>query len=122
MSKLTWVIVIGVAVLVILSLASSLLIPLVYGRGYGYGWGGMMGPWMMGGFGFPFMGGIWMLLFWVLIIGGVVWLVQSLARGAGQTGTSTPAGELPLDILKRRYAKGEITQEQFEQMKRDLSV
>jgi hypothetical protein len=55
MGKLAWVIVIGIAVLVILGLVSSLLVPLVYGRDHGYGWGGMMGPWMMGGF--PFMGG-----------------------------------------------------------------
>ncbi|MBI5956168.1 MAG: SHOCT domain-containing protein [Chloroflexi bacterium] len=77
---------------------------------------------MMGGFGFPFMGGIVMLLFWLLIIGGVVWLVQSLARGRGSSETSAPASESPLDILNRRYAKGEITKEQFEQMKRDLGL
>lgn len=131
MNKIVWVVVIGIAILVILGLVSSLLIPLGYGRGFGgYGWG-MMGPGMtlapaasagvggFGGFGFPFMGGIWMILFWVLIIGGVVWLVQSLARG---TGISAPQGESLLETLKRRYAKGEITQEQFEQMKRDLGV
>ena len=122
MSKLAWIIVIGVVILVILSLVSSLLVPFGYGRGFGgYGWG-MMGPGMMGGFGgfgFPFMGGIWMILFWVLIIGGVVWLVQSLARG---TGSSAPQSESFLETLKRRYAKGEITKEQFEQMKHDLGV
>jgi putative membrane protein len=126
MSKLAWVIVIGVAILVILGLVSSLLVPFGYGGGFGgYGWG--MGPWMMGpgmmggfgGFGFPFMGGIWMILFWVLIIGGVVWLVQSLARG---TGSNAPQSESFLETLKRRYAKGEITKEQFEQMKHDLGV
>ena len=122
MNKIVWVVVIGIAVLVILSLASSVIVPLVYGRGYGYGWGGMMGPWMMGGyggFGFPFMGGIWMIVFWVLILGGVVWLVQVFARG---TGSSAPQGESLLETLKQRYAKGEITQEQFEQMKQDLGV
>jgi len=124
MSKLAWVIVIGVAVLVILGLVSSLLIPFGYGRGFGgYGWG-MMGPGMMGGFGgfgFPFMGGIWMILFWVLIIGGVVWLVQSLSRGTGNN-VSAPHSESLLEILKRRYANGEITQDQFEQMKHDLGL
>lgn len=122
MSKIAWVIVIGIAVLVILSLVSSLVAPLAYGRGFGYGWG--MGPWMMGGFGgfgFPLMGGIGMILFWVLIIGGVVWFVQSLARGTGSS-ASAPQGESLLEILKSRYAKGEITKEQFEQMKRDLGL
>ncbi|MBI5031875.1 MAG: SHOCT domain-containing protein [Chloroflexi bacterium] len=82
----------------------------------------MMGPGMMrgfGGFGFPFMGGIWMIVFWVLIIGGVVWLVQSLARGTGNSGHPNTSF---LEILKQRYAKGEITKEQFEQMKHDLDI
>lgn len=121
MSKIAWVVVIGIAALVILGLVSSLLVPLAYGRGYGYGWS--MGPWMMGGFGgfgFPMMG-IGMLLFWVLIIGGSVWLVQSLARGTGNS-ASAPQGESLFEILKSRYAKGEITKEQFEQMKRELGL
>ena len=130
-SKLAWVIVIGVAVLVILGLVVSLLVPFGHGRGFGgYGWG-MMGPGMtlaphasagvggLGGFGFPFMGGIWMILFWVLIIGGVVWLIQSFARG---TTSSAPPSASFLEVLKQRYAKGEITKEQFEQMKHDLGV
>ena len=62
-----------------------------------------------------------MILFWGLIIAGVVWLVQSLARGTGSS-SGAPPGESPLEILKRRYAKGEITKEQFEEMKRDLGV
>lgn len=118
MNKLAWVVVIVIAALVILGLVSSLLVPLVYGGGYGYGWS--MGPWMMGGFGFPMMG-IGMLVFWVLIIGGSVWLVQSLARGTGNS-ASAPQGESLFEILKSRYAKGEITKEQFEQMKHDLGL
>ena len=125
MSKIGWFVVIGVVLLVLLTLVSSFITPFGWGRGVGgYGWGGMMGPWMMGGlsgFGFPFMGGIWMILFWVLIIGGVVWLVQSFARGAGSGINSTHGGSL-IEILKQRYAKGEITKEQFEQMKHDLGV
>jgi len=118
MSKLAWVVVIVIAVFVILGLVSSLLVPLAYGRGYGYGWS--MGPWMMGGFGFPMMG-IGMLLFWVLVIGGGVWLAQSLARGTGNS-ASAPHGESLLEILKSRYAKGEITKEQFDQMKHDIGL
>jgi putative membrane protein len=104
-------------VLVILFIAASLLVPFVWGRGYGWR---MMGPGMMGGFGFPFIGGIGMLVFWALVIGGIVWLVRSSSRGSA--GPSAPPNEAPLDILKRRYAKGEITKEQFEQMKRDLGL
>ncbi len=75
---------------------------------------------MMGGFGSPLMGGIGMLLFWVLVIGGIVWLVLAATRTGGRVAPATPAGEAPLDILKRRYAGGEITKEQFDEMKRHL--
>ncbi len=117
MSKIAWALVIGVVVLIVLGFAASLLVPY---RGGGYGWG-MMGPWMMGGFGFPFFGGLMMLIFWVLIIVGVVWLIQALARG-GQSPFSPPSYESPLDILRARYARGEITKDQFDQMRRDLGV
>ncbi|MCL5995149.1 MAG: SHOCT domain-containing protein, partial [Chloroflexi bacterium] len=88
--------------------------------GYGPGNWGMMGPGMMSGFGFPFLGGIGMLLFGAFIIIGIVLLAVWLAQNAGQSSTTAPRGETPLDILKARYAKGEITREQYEEMRRDL--
>jgi putative membrane protein len=79
--------------------------------GYG-GWG--HGPWMMGGYGF---GGIFMVIFWIVVVIGIVflirWLVQSTRGGAG-------SAESALEILKRRYAKGEINKKEFEQKKKDL--
>ncbi|MCL5999595.1 MAG: SHOCT domain-containing protein [Chloroflexi bacterium] len=121
MNKSTWAIVI-VVVLVLLAIVAGVfaISALVPGSRLN-GWG-MMRPWMMGGFGSPFVGGLVMLLFGVLIIGGIVWLIQAAAHGFGQPGSGAPPSELPLDILKRRYAKGEITKEQFEQMKRDLGL
>jgi putative membrane protein len=72
----------------------------------------MMGDWGGWGWGMGF-GGIFMILFWVLIALGIVALVKWLfsARGSGKSA---------LDILKERYAKGEIDREQYEQMRRDL--
>ena len=79
---------------------------------------GMMGnygsTWGMHTFG----GGILMFLFWGLIIGGIALLVAGLARQGTQRGKR---GESPLDILKRRYASGEIDREEFERMKELLS-
>jgi putative membrane protein len=88
----------------------------------GGGW--MMGPGMMGYYGrfgySPWMG-IVMLLFWVLVIGGIAWLVVWLVRQGppGHAGAG-PSGARPLDILRERYARGEITREQYEEMRREL--
>ncbi|MFI5341971.1 MAG: SHOCT domain-containing protein [Candidatus Methylomirabilales bacterium] len=78
---------------------------------------GMMGWGWYGGYGMGVVGGLLMLLFWGLIIVGLVLGVRWL-WDHGRSGTG-PA-EAPLDILKRRYARGEITKEEFERMKQDL--
>ena len=79
---------------------------------------------MMGGFGFGGMlfGGLLMIAFWVLIIGGAIWLVVTLARGNQGASVTSASGQTPLAILQARYAKGEITKEQFDQMRRDLGA
>ena len=104
----------------------------------GFGGFGMMGPGMMGGYGgyggmmsgygFNPLGAILSLVFWALIIGGIVLLVVWLVRnanastGAQRGGLSIGSSESPLDILKARYAKGEINKEQFDAIKRDLGA
>ncbi|MFN7085225.1 MAG: SHOCT domain-containing protein [Burkholderiales bacterium] len=72
---------------------------------YGYGHGG----WMFGG-------GLMMLLVWLVPIALVVWLASSWFRRAG-TGSG---GKTALDVLKERYAGGEIGQDEFERKKRDI--
>jgi len=58
-----------------------------------------------------------MVIFWIVVVIGIVflirWLVQSTRGGGG-------SAESALEILKRRYAKGEINKKEFEQKKKDL--
>jgi putative membrane protein len=66
-------------------------------------------------------GGFFMILFWVVIIVGIALLVKWLAATSGK-GEGTSAKESPMEILKRRYAAGEIGKEEFEEKKRDLQA
>ncbi len=65
-----------------------------------------------------FGGGILMFLFLAVIIGGVALLAVSLARRGPQ---SPSRSESPVEILKRRYASGEIDGDEFERMKELIS-
>jgi putative membrane protein len=82
--------------------------------------GGMMGSGMMDGSTFG-MGGSWGflgilgLVFWVLVILAlilvIIWLYKKII--GKESGSAQ-------DILKQRYAKGELTKKEFERMKEDL--
>ncbi len=65
-------------------------------------------------------GGLWMLLFWGAVIALVVWGVRKLAE-RGDSGQRSGAERDPLEIVKERYARGDVSREEFEQIKRDLS-
>ena len=60
-------------------------------------------------------GGIWMVFFWGGLIALIVWGISRLTRHSGATGKQDPLG-----IARERYAKGEISREEFEQIKKDL--
>ena len=62
-------------------------------------------------------GGMWMFPLGVLII--IVILIYLFAR-KNDGNVSLPKEESALEILKKRYAKGEITKEEFERLKRDI--
>ncbi len=79
----------------------------------------------MMGFGVMMLGGLLSVVFLVIIIVAAIWLIAMIARGGSVVNPrlippAAPAGQTPLDILQMRYARGEITKEQYEQMKRDL--
>lgn len=75
-------------------------------EGFGFGGGGM---------------GIGMLLFWGMIIAAIVVLVRGF--GGRPEGTETSVRHsTPLDILRTRYAKGEIDKEEFEDKRRELAA
>ncbi len=98
-------------------LAIIIVVPAVWGavtgfRGDGFG--------MMSGFGWGMVGigFIFMFAFWALVIWGIVSLIRWLAATAGNN--PLPQGASSLEILKQRYARGEINKEEFEQKKKDL--
>jgi putative membrane protein len=72
----------------------------------GFGWG-------MGGLGW---------LVGIVVLGLIIWGIVTLARGAGHggPGSGPAAKESALDILKRRYANGEINKEEFEEKKKAI--
>jgi len=74
-----------------------------------------MGNWHpMMGYGY---GGVFMWILILALIGVVVYFLMQASKSKGGTGSG---GETALDILKKRYAKGEIDKAEFEQKKRDL--
>ena len=75
------------------------------------GYGMMDGGW--------FGGGIFMLFFWIAVIIGGFFLVRLLMNQSHTAARTTE--NTALEILKQRYARGEISHEEFEKMKANLS-
>ncbi len=80
---------------------------------------------MYWGWGMGLVGMLLMVVFWVLVVAGAVWLISRLTPRGGSyqapaNWTPSTPQETPLDILKRRYASGEITKAEYEQIRQDL--
>lgn len=71
--------------------------------------------------GFNWLGSLTSVIFWLLIILCVVALLRSLKDDDNHTNNKSEKDESALEILKLRYAKGEITKKEFDQMKKDLA-
>ena len=76
-------------------------------------WNGFEGM----GWGWIGLGLVHMVVFWGLVILMLAALVKWLAGG----GAASPGPENAMEILKKRYAKGDITREEYERMKCDLA-
>ncbi len=61
-----------------------------------------------------------MILFWGLLILAAVWLVKLLFQSGTSRSHASQDHLTPTAVLDLRYSRGEITREQYEQMKRDL--
>jgi len=56
-----------------------------------------------------YLGIVWDLLFWALLIAVIIWLLKNNFQNRDA-----------LELLKRKYVRGEISRREFEEMKRDL--
>lgn len=80
-------------------------------------WGGMMG--WGGGFGMG-AGLLMSLVFFGVLVGAGALLVRALWDQGGRSSRQRESGDAGLDILRERYARGEIDHDEFEAKKRDL--
>lgn len=94
--------------------------PSTWAQWRGYGEGGWFGPGTMG-WGMWGWGWIFMLFFWGLVIVALIFLIRWLASPGRSRLSSEKPPDSALEILRQRYAKGEIDKEEFDQKKRDLA-
>ncbi len=118
------VLVAAVILLVLLGIASEVFYGRYYARSIAPTWGGMpMGPWMFWG------GGMWIFpLIGLVVFLFIIYFVFTRGFGGsgpfggwGDQGGGNSGRQSPMDVLKMRYAKGEIIREEFERMKKDIS-
>jgi len=119
--KFLWILLTVLAILIIIGVAGPVFMPGHYLHGPMSFWERCSGPghfWGGGMFIFP--------LIILVVIVTIIYMI--FGRGefrppwqdSGQYPKSDGASETVLDILKKRYARGEISKEEFEQMKKDL--
>lgn len=81
-------------------------------------WFGHMGNF---GFGGMLLGGLIMLIFWGSMIAVTVIAVRAVWNsGSGRSGSPSPSDDAAIEIAKQRYASGDISREEFLEIKKDL--
>ena len=102
--------------------AAAIIVPSTLGAVFGWqneGWG-MGWPGMMSGFGWMWLMPIFFIVFWGLVVWGIVALVRGTRQSANSDSASGQA-ESALEILQKRYARGEINKAEYEEKKKDLT-
>jgi len=89
------------------------------GRGSA-GWAPWSCGWIEGGGWQGWTGMILGTAFWVLVSMAILYLIRRLLQDTRRGRVSLTEGSGPTDILKARYARGEISTEDFQRMKKDL--
>lgn len=90
------------------------------GNGFAQMGPGYMGPGMMGwGYGMGWGWSIIMIAFWIAVIAGIIFLIRWVVTSTDK-GSAAGREDSALEILRKRYARGEIDKEEFEEKKKDL--
>ncbi len=99
-------------------LAVLIIVPGIFGANWGgqsSGFGMMNG--MMGGFG----GMGLMAIVWIVFIGIIIWAIVAAVQNSTESKSSgSSAADSALDVIKKRYARGEIDKAEFNEKKKDL--
>jgi putative membrane protein len=103
---------------IILGVIIILLLVLGAISGWPYGGWGMMGPGMMSGFGW-----MWLIpIFWIVFLGLIIWAIVASVRKSNESkDPDSSKADSALEVLKKRYARGEIKKEEYEEKKKDLA-
>lgn len=96
-----------------------IILLLAFGAIWGWphgGWG-MMGPGMMAGYGW-----MWLIpVFWIVLLGLIIWAIVAAVRSSHESkGSDSSKTDSALELLKKRYARGEISKEEYEEKKEEV--